>query len=299
MKKSNKINFGSFEFNVNQFADEMFWNEIIGNLHTSFSSNFSPELKLFELEKDSIEIFKNNLVTDGYIKLPQLPWDDWFLNIREGIKYLKSRNIPVPFIFTYCEPWMIQSKLSKVIKSLFGDEYCLLPEFWAWYVDPNNEEAGWGPHRDKGRWSLFENGEPISLTVWIPLTDATIDNSCMYVIPANRDSSYLLDDWKKDLIDLQNIVALPVKAGSPLIWNSNVIHWGSKSLRKNISPRISVAFEVQISKIDPFNKPTIKPLEVPNFENRLKLICKQILQYSHMYPLNPNLESFVKNQLNK
>ena len=60
-----------------------------------------------------------------------------------------------------------------------------------------------------------------------------------------------------------------------------------------------MAFEVQISKIDPFNKPTIKPLEVPNFENRLKLICKQILQYSHMYPLNPNLESFVKNQLNK
>ena len=68
MKKSNKINFSSFEFNVDQFADEMFWDEIIDNLHTSFSSNFSPELKLFELGKDSIEICKNNPVTDGYCK---------------------------------------------------------------------------------------------------------------------------------------------------------------------------------------------------------------------------------------
>ena len=46
----------------------MLWDEIIGNLHTSFSSNFSPELKLFELGKDSIEICKNNPVTDRYCK---------------------------------------------------------------------------------------------------------------------------------------------------------------------------------------------------------------------------------------
>ena len=205
----------------------------------------------------------------------------------------------LPFIFTFCEPWMIQSKLSRVVESLFGDEYCLLPEFWAWHVDPNNEDAGWGPHRDKGRWSLFENGDPISLTVWIPLTDATIDNSCMHVVPANRDSNYFLDVWKKEHIDLQNIVALPVLAGAPLIWNSNIIHWGSNSLARDIPPRISVAFEVQVIKVDPFNKPTMNSKIVPNFESRLKLICKQILQYSHMYPLDPEIESFAKIQINK
>jgi hypothetical protein len=298
MKRIEKIPSDDFEFNIDEFSSEIFWDKKISNLHTSFSTNFKPIVNFFELDKESIELSKTRLITEGYIQLPKLHWEDWFLNVREGIKYLKNLNIPVPFIFMFCEPWMMHSQLSRVVESLFGEEYCLLPEFWAWHVDPNNEDAGWGPHRDKGRWSLYENGKPKSLTLWIPLTDATIENSCMHLIPANRDSSYQLEEWKKELIDLQNIVALPVKAGTPLIWNSNVIHWGSKSLPRNTSPRISVAFEVQITKMEPFNKPTMGPLEIPNFENRLKLICKQILQYSHLYPLQTDLEIFAKKQLN-
>ena len=50
--------------------------------------------------------------------------------------------------------------------------------------------AGWGVHRDKGPRSLFKNGKPKSLTIWIPLTDANTENSCMYVLPANRDTGY-------------------------------------------------------------------------------------------------------------
>ena len=298
MTKTEKMLFKEVKFNVNDFSNRVFWDKIITNLHTSFSPSFKPVINFFELDKDSTELCRNNLYTEGYIKLPELPWEDWFINVREGIKYLKSLNIPVPFIFMFCEPWMMQSKLSRIVESLFGEEYCLLPEFWAWHVDPKNEDSGWGPHRDKGRWSLFENGKPKSLTLWIPLTDATIENSCMYLIPANRDSSYQLEEWKRESVDLQNIVALPVKAGTPLIWNSNIIHWGSKSLSRNISPRISIAFEVQIAKMEPFNKPTTKPLEIPSFEDRLKFISKQILQYSHMYPLKTDLESFAKKQLN-
>ena len=117
----------------------------------------------------------------------------------------------------------------------------------------------------------------------------------MYIVPANRDSSYLSDQI--EVKDMQNIVALPTKAGCPLIWNSNVIHWGSRSLPGNNSPRISIACEVQIAKTEPFNLPIINPLVIPSFEQRLNLVCKQILQYSHMYPLDPELEDFAENQL--
>jgi hypothetical protein len=282
------------EYKVDEFINKDFWDKLIGNLHTSFSSNFQPKIDLFELDKNSLEFCKTKLVTEGYIEMPELPWEEWFSSVREGIKHLSHLNIPVPFIFTFCEPWMLQSKLSKVIKDLFGEEYCLLPEFWAWHVDPSKKGAGWGPHRDKGTYSLFENGKPKSLTIWIPLTDANIVNSCMYIIPANRDTSYHLDKWEKNTIDLQSIVALPVKAGCPLIWNSNVIHWGSRSLPRNIPPRISIAFEVQIAKMDPFNTPVLLSTETPSFETRLKLICKQVLQYSHMYPLRPDIELFAK-----
>ena len=36
---------------------------------------------------------------------------------------------------------------------------------------------------------------------------------------------------------------------------------------------------------------------IPDFETRLKLICKQILQYNHMYPLTANIASFAKSVL--
>ena len=49
---------------------------------------------------------------------------------------------------------------------------------------------GWQPHRDKVGGSLFENNEPKSVTVWIPLSVANPINSCMYVLPANKDKYY-------------------------------------------------------------------------------------------------------------
>jgi hypothetical protein len=72
------------------------------------------------------------------------------------------------------------------------------------------------------------------------------------------------------------------------------MHWGARSLPRDIAPRISVAFEVQLAKVAPFDQPLIPPLIIPDFKTRLKLVCKQILQYTHMYPLSENIESFAK-----
>jgi hypothetical protein len=72
------------------------------------------------------------------------------------------------------------------------------------------------------------------------------------------------------------------------------MHWGARSLPRGKAPRISVAFEVQSAKVDPFNQPLIPPLSIPDFETRLKLVCKQILQYKHMYPLTANVKSFAE-----
>ena len=298
MKPNSENILDTSKFKIDDFNNVEFWDNTIKNLHTLLPSDLRSGLKTFDLDDNSIEFCKNLLVTEGFIKMPQLQWDNWFSDISDGIKHLKKLNIPVPFIFAYCEPWLLASKLNVIIKKLLGEEYILLPDLWAWYVDPKNGDAGWGPHRDKGPHSLFENGKPKSLTLWIPLTDATTDNSCMYILPANRDPSYLLGGFNREKIDMQNIVALPVNAGSPLIWNQAVLHWGSRSLPRNITPRISLAFEVQIAKMEPYNKPVINPTYIPKFEERIKLICKQILQYAHMYPLQPDLESYAKKKLN-
>jgi hypothetical protein len=43
-----------------------------------------------------------------------------------------------------------------------------------------------------------------------------------------------------------------------------------------------------------FNSPLSNPLLLPTFESRLQLVGKQILQYRHMYPLNPTMEALAR-----
>jgi len=289
-----RVDMESIEFELDDFKDRKFWDKIFKDLHTSLPSNFESSFESFDIDSNALELYKTRLLDEGYAQAPKLPWEDWFLNIREAIELLERLNIPLPFIFVCCEPWWLLAKLHKILEKLFEGEYYLLPDFWVWHVDPNKKDAGWGVHRDRGPASLFQNGKPKSLTVWIPLTDATTENGCMYVLPANHDTNYLDGAINKENIDLQDIVALPAGAGSPIIWNQAIMHWGARSLPRGKAPRISVAFEVQLAKVDPFNQPLIPPLSIPDFETRLKLVCKQILQYKHMYPLTANVQSFAE-----
>jgi len=291
------MNMESIEFKVEDFKDKKFWDNIFKDLHTSFPSKSGFSFEAFDIDSTALELYKMRLLDEGYVQAPKLPWDDSFLNIREAIELLERLNIPLPFIFVCYEPWLLLAKLHKILEKLFEGEYYLLPDFWVWHVDPNKKGAGWGVHRDKGPKSLFQDGKPKSLTVWIPLTDATTENGCMYVLPANHDTDYLVGGINKEKIDLQNIVALPAGAGSPIIWNQAIMHWGARTLPRGKAPRISVAFEVQLAKVDPFNQPLIPPLTIPDFEIRLKLVCKQILQYKHMYPLPANIASFAESVL--
>lgn len=287
------------DFEINDFSDKGFWDKMFENLHTSLPANLESNFTIFDIDSNAVELYRTRLIDEGYVQTPHLSWDEWFSNIREAIKLLEHLNIPLPFIFVFCEPWLLASKFHVILENIFGEKYNILPDFWVWHVDPKKRGAGWGPHRDKGPTSLFQNGKPKSLTLWLPLTDATIDNGCMYLLPANRDPTYSSGEINKAQIDLQNIVAVPAGAGSALIWNQAILHWGAKALPRNAAPRISVAFEFQIANVTPFNQPLLKPLTIPNFEIRLKLVCKQILQYAHMYPLQPDIESFAKKEILK
>lgn len=55
------------------------------------------------------------------------------------------------------------------------------------YVDPSRGDAGFSPHRDRQPDSspatFRPDGTAMYATLWLPLTDATPENSCLYVIP--------------------------------------------------------------------------------------------------------------------
>jgi ectoine hydroxylase-related dioxygenase (phytanoyl-CoA dioxygenase family) len=170
----------------------------------------------------------------------------------------------------------------------------MLPDFWAWYVDPRVGSSGWKPHRDKDHHALFPDGRPKSLSVWIPLTEATPLNGCIYIVPAHLDPTYNTpqdSDWK---FQHQDIRALPSPAGGLFMWNQAIIHWGARSSPLAAGPRISMSVEFQRGDIPPMNQPLIPPMALLTVKQRLLMICKQVLQFQHMYALNPTLQKFAQ-----
>ena len=173
-------------------------------------------------------------------------------------------------------------QLNGLLSALLGPNFHRLPELWAWYVCPGFDSHGWRPHRDKSRLALLPDGSPQTLTLWLPLTDATPQTGCIHVVPADMDPTYNTAEEDTHRFPLQAIRAVPAAAGSVLGWNAALLHWGSFPARASSAPRVSVSVEFQRGDVPPFDEPLMRSHELPVFSSRLTLIAKQILQYQHM-----------------
>jgi hypothetical protein len=225
---------------------------------------------------------------DGYIQIAH----DFGLDLAkmaDTVRRFSADGIPPVFCFLFDEFWAPFHALDAMYGGLLGP-YGLLPDFWIWNVDPAKGEAGWKPHRDRGRIALRPDGRPLTLTTWIPLSEATPLNSCMYLVPAHADPTYGTPHENEWRFELPAIRALPAKPGEVLVWNQAVLHWGSRTSHRATESRISMAFEFQASDSTPFNTPILPRGKWVPFDVRLKLIAKQVLQYRHMYKVDPQIE---------
>lgn len=275
-----------------------FWKSLNPTLHVNDQA-FVSAVRAFDVDPRTREVFHQQLVEEGYFQffVPPKQWQISLDAMAQAVRSLLPLQLVPTFAFVYDEFWLAYAAQARILSTFLGENYWMLPDFWVWHVDPQKGESGWGPHRDKGRMALYPEGTPKSLTVWIPLTNAIPMNGCMYIVPANRDQTYNTENedvWKFDYPDIR---ALPARPGHVLYWNQAVVHWGSRTSRFIDEPRISVAFEFQRADVEPFNQPLLNPRQLPSFDARLKLIAKQILQYTHMYPLSPELERFARGLL--
>ncbi len=225
---------------------------------------------------------------DGYFQLAH----DFGLDLAmmaDTVRRFSAAGISPVFCFLFDEFWAPFHALDAMYGGLLGP-YGFLPDFWLWNVDPAKGEAGWKPHRDRGYLALRDDGGPVSLTTWIPLSDATPLNSCMYVVPAHADPTYGTPHENEIRFELPAIRALPAKPGEILVWNQALLHWGSSSSHRATESRISMAFEFQSYNSKPFNTPILPANEPVPFDLRLRLIAKQVLQYRHMYRVDPQIE---------
>lgn len=282
---------------ISEIENESFWSELAPNFHIG-DTDFLNRQRVFSINGQSKENLQKTILTEGYIQLPALQWELPIAEMEELVKNLDTKGIPLPFTFVYDEYWLLFTKLGEIIKALLGEGYLRLPDFWTWHVDPQKDQSGWKPHRDKGHRSLFEDGSPKAITVWIPLSVATPLNGCIYLVPADRDPTYGTVQDKQWKFQLADIRALPAQAGSVFMWNQAVLHWGSHSSTRATESRVSIAYEFQAGTVDPFNEPLTRPEEFLDFGSRIKLVAKQILQYKHMYPLQDDIAELANSLMN-
>jgi hypothetical protein len=280
-----------------------FWRELNPGLSITESAvPWSP----LKFDPDELAEIAHDLQTEGYFQIgPLLPELEVFL-MGTGIATLHEANIPAVFAFVYDEYWQVYMRLARLLAGILGDGYRLLPSFWAWCIEPDPNQAGWGPHRDRlSKPVLREDHSPNIMTIWIPLSDATPLNGCMYVIPAHHDPYYVesqttgyQDNLSLIAVVMQSVRALPAPAGSILGWTHSLFHWGGHSSIKTEVPRISLSVEFQRGDVAAFTPNLLEPLIVPSFERRLQFIAKQILRYRHMYPLSEELANLAEQLCN-
>jgi hypothetical protein len=207
-----------------------------------------------------------------------------------GVENLRKAGWHEVWAFVYDEFWQVTRTPSmlRLLSAHLGKGFMAMPHVVVHYVY-SEKGSGWSPHVD-----FYDRHD--RFTVWFPLTDATIDNGCMYIIARHRVSDALLEKWlnMEDLSHrevkglLQSTRALPVPAGSILSWKGDVIHWGTMS-SKNVEPRVSlsVVYIKENTPPLPDEVPLLSPLEVPGFPTRLMAVAKAIKYYKiHVLSLN-------------
>ena len=233
-----------------------------------------------------METALQTLSTSGYFQLPGIVAGPVAGQMRRCFDVTRNAGWPPVFVFLYDEFWRVYRTplLVEFLTRALGEDYHQLPYFWGHYVGANSK--GWPPHAD-GPSALHK------LTVWLALSDATLENGCMYVVRRSPDTEKISNGFLENgatnfsAEDLRKVLqhsrALPVAAGSYLGWGANVVHWGSMSTPL-ANPRLSISAE--FASFHPKSKTGELPLlpanpasPLPSFETRLHLIAWAITSY--------------------
>lgn len=155
---------------------------------------------------------------------------------------------------------MSNPKILDAVESLIGPELFSNPVY---NVRPKVPRVAAGAvpwHQDKSYWP-DANANPV-ITVWIPLVDSTLENGCMHLIPRTHKKrviehhaeSYTGTAFTEVALDYvekrkKEVIAMPMKAGSALLFNDRLIHSSTPNNSHNV--RWSVDLRYQPTDQDP------------------------------------------------
>lgn len=292
--------------NRSTWEDKEFWQKLCPNL--TITDDLSVGASSFGT-KEEYQRRKERLVEDGYVLADDtIEGEKETQSLAAAITELhKTHSLPATFVLLFDETWRLAARASSLLSNSTNPNNVFNFDMLAWYIDPREGAAGFSPHRDRQpddvQGSFHSDKMAKYVTMWLALSNATPENSCLYVIPKPYDPGYTDGDDESDdgpdplaraLPDkcaYQNIRALPRKAGQSLLFTHRILHWGSRGNPNSHdkTPRVAISFVCS----DPsFEKPYLnnfslgddEPL-LPPFKIRLLLVCAQLLIYYQRFDL--------------
>ena len=191
-------------------------------------------------------------------------------------------------VLAYDETWALAASLSPLLEEATGNvTQC---DFFTFHVTAAAPGGFTGPHRDKpaaGNETFRADGAPMFTTVWVPLSAAPTDASCLVFLPAKRDAYYRVagDNIAAAAptpASWPDFEAQPATPGSCIAFSHRLLHWGSTS--RAVAPRIALSF----SFADPTFEEAFVPrasLPFPPLAARVALRAGQAIRYSSQSPL--------------
>ncbi|MDP9034832.1 MAG: phytanoyl-CoA dioxygenase family protein [Myxococcota bacterium] len=213
---------------------------------------------------------------DGYVRAEGLLTDAEAGALAQAVSALRAHEVHPTFVYVYDETWKVADSLRLWLAGALGYDVELLADVWAWHVDPAKDRGGWPIHRGWYEDVHDPTGAPTLLNVWVSLSDATVRNACIHIVPLPRDPHY-----PHDLNNLESLersgVSLPTRAGTALLWSANAAHWGGICDPLCTDPRISMSFTVRRGSGPRLDVPVVDG--ALSFRDRLDLIADQFLRY--------------------
>lgn len=259
--------------------DINFWRHLNPELTiTEYSQSDWGPFRLSDQQKKDI---RESLIEEGHFQISSFFEPEELKRLADAVKVLNRERWPAVFAFVYDEFWHIQNRYRNILTEMLGNEHKMMPNFWVFYINHDNESKGWEPHRERPKiMNLRPEGTPLSIVFWAPLTDASPLNGCMYILPANRDPYYNTNPQTAKAENLQDIRALPAEVGSVLGWNETVFQWGARSSQKAAEPTIAISTAFQSTECGAFETPLIPIGQLLPFQMRAGLIAQQFDRFT-------------------
>lgn len=283
-----------------------YWQEVCPHLSVGRAQPL-VDVEERALSFDERKALLQSLGRDGYLRSEPVIAAHVLEGMKTALLALRAHDLPPVFAYIYDQFWDIARgpSLRALVADAFGPGCRQSPRVWAFHLATENGAAGWPPHVDGGHLAHTTD----RITLWLPITDVTLDNGCMNVVPKHLLPASLPDEFANDAagispkiwrIMLQGARPLPARAGSLLAWDFQVVHWSS-FCEGATSPRMSLAVEIMGPSVEPTEGelPLFALDSMPSFKDRLRAIANGVLSYQRFEPRTLRYKSLARRILDK